>query len=131
LLTVNKGIFKLWASPDASFVFLSILVSLSVAILLEGRTIVERVDLLPAFASLPGLVTRCLESRVKNLDGLGWYYMSRNGRWYRRYRSWITWDVAIEAMCLGITSGLPQRLPTTTINAPPCVHVLWRMWDPL
>lgn len=81
--------------------------SLSVAVLLKGRTIIEGVDLLSAFASLPGLMTRCLKPRVKNLERLGWNYMSGNGWWYRRYRSsLVTWDIAIEAMCLCISSGI-------------------------
>lgn len=105
--------------------------SLSVAVLFESWTKVERVDLLSAFASMSGLVTRCLKPRVENLDRLGWNYMSRNGWRYRRYRRrLITWDVAVEAMCLSIASGLPQRL-ANTVNASPCVHILWSMRHPL
>lgn len=64
---VDEGIFEFWASPNASFVLLCVFMSLSVAVLFEGRTIVEGVDFLSAFASLSGL-TRCLKPRVKNLD---------------------------------------------------------------
>lgn len=70
-LTVDKGIFELGSAPDAAFILLSVLVSLSVAVVFKGRPVVERVDILSALANLPGLlITRCLMPGENNLDGL-------------------------------------------------------------
>lgn len=52
--------------------------------------------------------------------------MSSECWWYLGYRRLVAWDVAVEAMCLGIASGLPQRLPAG-VDAPPCVHILGRL----
>lgn len=68
--TVDKGIFELRSAPDAAFVLLSVLVSLSVAVHFEGLPVVERIDILPAFASWPGLMTRCWNPGIKGVDGL-------------------------------------------------------------
>lgn len=69
-LTVDKGIFELWSAPDTALVLLGVFVSLSVAVLFEVGPEVERVDVLSAFAGLTRLVTRCLQPRVEDVDGL-------------------------------------------------------------
>lgn len=69
-LTVDKGIFELGSAPDAAFILLSVLVSLSVAVVFKGRPVVERVDILSALANLPGLMARCLKPGINDIDGL-------------------------------------------------------------
>lgn len=37
ILTVNKGILKLWSSPNTTLILLGVFVCLSIAVLAEGR----------------------------------------------------------------------------------------------
>lgn len=120
-LTVNKGIFELWAAPDTTLVLLGVLVSLPVAILAEGRPEVERVDAIPRSALVADLLLLMVVlwvrmpwrlQPVKAVKGLRWHDGRgdiRMHRWRQGHRTLVAGDDAVKGV-MGLLC-VPRRLP--------------------
>lgn len=138
-LTVDKGIFKLGASPDTALVLLGILVSLSVAVLAEGGPEVERVDVCPGLALVSRLLAgsrdtveavKGLRGDHRRLDGRSVLLMLRHlrlllllRRLHRRGHAnralLVARDHAVEVVRLGIAGRLAQRNAAALVDAIP------------